>query len=335
MTEAYSQGARWGGQYGPEAILGATGIPFALSSVTVYDSDGTTLASLFTDHTASSAAANPVTTDGFGNLIFWAYPGLYTLSFTIGSTTTTYQVTVNPWYADGVWNVSEDSAASYSVLSGDCRLANCATSSTNIAYTLPTPVSGGRVKIVRLDSTSYTVTVNSAGGATFIGPNWSASSFSLSPTCSVEFYADGAYWRVTGEAMGLVIESYIGGSVAVNASAVNLTSVALTPGTWLITGSALLYWGGSTSVATPVDVWLGPNSASASGAYKATTTTIGNAAGALQVGAVEITRPITLTSATTVYLEAKAQAAEGTTALQDALVTSAPNVTGISATRIA
>ena len=88
------------GLYGPNAILGSTGTPFASGSVQVYQSDGMTAATLYTDQTMGTGAANPTTCDSYGNLHFYAQPGIYVLSFTIGGTPTTLTVQVLPWYTN-------------------------------------------------------------------------------------------------------------------------------------------------------------------------------------------------------------------------------------------
>lgn len=53
----------------------ATGI-----TVRVYESDGTTVATLYTDRTKTTPAGNPVAVDASGNLEFFADPGTYVLS---------------------------------------------------------------------------------------------------------------------------------------------------------------------------------------------------------------------------------------------------------------
>ena len=88
------------GLYGPEAVLGQTGTPAVSTPVTVFLHGTTTDASLFTDNTGTASASNPVTTDTFGNLAFYATPGLYDLSFTVGGVATTLTVLVEPWFID-------------------------------------------------------------------------------------------------------------------------------------------------------------------------------------------------------------------------------------------
>lgn len=91
---------RHAGLYGPEAILGQTGTPATTTSVTVYLHGTTTAATLYTSATKTTTATNPVKTDSFGNLAFYAAPTLYTLSFTVGGVNTTKAVVVAPWFSD-------------------------------------------------------------------------------------------------------------------------------------------------------------------------------------------------------------------------------------------
>jgi hypothetical protein len=67
------------GQYRDEAYL-PDGTFAAGSPVAVYLRGTATPAALYTSRTKAVAAANPVTVDNYGNLSFYADPGLYTLS---------------------------------------------------------------------------------------------------------------------------------------------------------------------------------------------------------------------------------------------------------------
>jgi hypothetical protein len=88
------------GLYGPEAVLTTTGAPAPGASVTVYNHGTVVAANLYTDQTKGAAATNPVLTDSFGNLVFYAVPGVYDLSFTVGGVPTVRAVEVSPWYSD-------------------------------------------------------------------------------------------------------------------------------------------------------------------------------------------------------------------------------------------
>ena len=65
------------GQYGPVSASNALGSPLEGVAFTVYNKGTTTKASLYTDRTMGTAAANPGVTDADGNLTFWAAPGFY------------------------------------------------------------------------------------------------------------------------------------------------------------------------------------------------------------------------------------------------------------------
>lgn len=88
------------GFYGPQTVLGSNGVPFVNGPVYVYLSDGITAATLYTDQTMGTGAANPITTDNFGNAWFYAQPGVYILTATISMVTTSLAVQVLPWYSN-------------------------------------------------------------------------------------------------------------------------------------------------------------------------------------------------------------------------------------------
>ena len=88
------------GLYGPEAILSVLGVPVTSSPVTVYQNGTTTVAAIYTDSNKGTPAFNPVTTDGYGNLAFYAEPGLYDLAFSVGGVATTKTVLVSPFTGD-------------------------------------------------------------------------------------------------------------------------------------------------------------------------------------------------------------------------------------------
>jgi hypothetical protein len=70
----------YAGLYGPENTTAPGGIPLANTAVTVKPHGSGTLATLYTDRTKATAAANPVFTDAVGNLFFYADPGFYDIS---------------------------------------------------------------------------------------------------------------------------------------------------------------------------------------------------------------------------------------------------------------
>ena len=88
------------GRFGAEAIISSLGVPVTSTPVTVYPHGSGTPASLYTDQTMGTATTNPISTDGLGNLTFYAAPGLYDLAFTVGGVATTQTVEVLPWWSD-------------------------------------------------------------------------------------------------------------------------------------------------------------------------------------------------------------------------------------------
>ena len=96
-------GWAYAGLYGPDVILGSNSLEANNLAVTVYESDGKTVASLYTDATMATAGANPVSTDNLGNLEFYALPGLYVLSFSLSGVATTRSVLVRPWHTEPAW----------------------------------------------------------------------------------------------------------------------------------------------------------------------------------------------------------------------------------------
>ena len=103
------------GRFGAEAIISSLGVPVTSTPVTIYPHGSGTPATLYTDQTMGTTTTNPLNTDGLGNLIFYAAPGLYDLAFTVGGVATTQTVEVYPWWGDiaGMPFVSD-----YTVLAG-------------------------------------------------------------------------------------------------------------------------------------------------------------------------------------------------------------------------
>lgn len=204
MTTLLSPNTASAGLWGPEAIMSATGpIPQASLPlpVSVYQSDGTTLASLYTSQTKAAAGPNPVNTDAYGNLTFYTDPGIYVLSVNVGGILSTRTVQVNPFYEDGAWNVVIDTASA-SPLPGDCRLANASTAA--ITETLPSPVIGTRLRIVKTDSSGNAVTVTTPSGV-IQGPGLGGGSANYVISAQgayVELFADGTNYHITGGAGG-------------------------------------------------------------------------------------------------------------------------------------
>jgi hypothetical protein len=74
----------------------------ASTPVSVFVTTTTTLASLYTDAINGTSAPNPVATDEYGNLAFFAVAGSYDLNAVFGDADRTVTITVqpdpsNPW----------------------------------------------------------------------------------------------------------------------------------------------------------------------------------------------------------------------------------------------
>lgn len=67
------------GQYGAEQVITPSGVPAADTLVNVYQHGTQTPVTLWTDRTKATVAANPVSTDQYGNLLFYTDPGIYDL----------------------------------------------------------------------------------------------------------------------------------------------------------------------------------------------------------------------------------------------------------------
>lgn len=81
------------GQYGPDGIEAPDGKHAINTPVTVLDSNGDP-AVLYADRHKSALAVNPTFTDSFGNLLFWADPGYYSMS--VGNSQALQNVVVYP-----------------------------------------------------------------------------------------------------------------------------------------------------------------------------------------------------------------------------------------------
>ena len=238
MSDLLSTGTNFAGLFGPDTILSSAGVPVPGTNVTVYETvDGSTegsTATVYTDWTKGSTAANPVTTDGNGVLTFFADPGLYILAFLVGGVPTTKLVTVSPFYPDAAWNVVEDTANA-SPNSGDFRLCNASTGA--FTETLVAPTIGARYKIAKTDSSANVVSITTPSGV-FLGPGLGSGQATITLTgqgMCVEVIADGTDYHVTANAISRcgIIEMWGGtystvppGSVYCNGQAISRTTFA-------------------------------------------------------------------------------------------------------------
>jgi hypothetical protein len=238
MANLISAGTPFYGLFA-DAILSSTGAPVTSSPVTVYlTPDGTTeagTATLYNGPTSSATSvSNPVSTDGYGNLTFWASPGYYILAFSVGGVATTKTVQIDPYYADSVWNAFvENTGAVVNPLSGDCKLCNASGGATG--YTLPSPALGQRFKFVKTDTSANGIGITPPSGsiiaATSGNINSSNSYFLYARGQSLELFCDGTNFQVMGSQMPGVLPY---GRIQYNGGAANMSTTS----TWLPFGTA-------------------------------------------------------------------------------------------------
>lgn len=80
------------GQWGPHPVLSGEGKALPAATFEVFEDDGTTPATLYTDETKGSVQAQPVGVDALGNATFFADPGRYVIKFTVGGASTSFDV---------------------------------------------------------------------------------------------------------------------------------------------------------------------------------------------------------------------------------------------------
>lgn len=99
------------GQWGPHPVLNADGQALPAATFEVFEEDGVTAATLYTDETKGTVQSQPVNVDGLGNATFFADPGRYVIKFTVGGSTTSFDV---PAWVDPADVISEtDANAAY------------------------------------------------------------------------------------------------------------------------------------------------------------------------------------------------------------------------------
>lgn len=331
-----SSGTGYCGQYGPASLTAVNAgslTPLASTTVTVYESDGSTAATLFTNRGPSrtSTGSNTLTTNLQAMFSFFADPGLYVLSFLVAGTTTTLTVEVLPDYTDSAWNVVPDTAGgTITPLSGDSRV--CDATTANTVYSGLIGNQGARYRFARKDATSNTCTINAPSGGNIVGPGLGSGVSAITLPMqgeTVELQGDGTNLRVVKWGP----EFYSGSiptnvALGVNTATKIFDTVSLGVGAWLVT---MVASGGAASAS---------NFECFAAADTATATLSGvTSGGVVIVGSgdesnVVLSFVATVTVAGTLKMVGEGSAAGGTDALASSANFSFSNVTGYTATRL-
>ena len=128
------------------------------------------------------------------------------------------------------------------------------------------------------------------------------------------------------------VQAYLAADVALTSAAnAELVSVDLAAGTWLVNAYVLVVGPNGTTVSA--DAWIGPTSASVTGAYASASAVLNDTGSTLFWAEMSFSSVLVLTATTTVYLNAFAAGTAEVYALSKQL--SIPNSTGITAVKIA
>lgn len=252
MPNLLSTGTTYAGQF-YDTILAANTMPVVNTAVTVYQSDGSTVATLYTDQTRGTGLSNPVSTDSFGNLGFYTNPGIYVLSLTVAGSPSTKTVEVLPWYPDAAKNCYEVTA-NFFPMPGDVVGVN---STTATVAKMPQPTLGAEMTIFNYNTGPCTLRTFSAekffalGAAGTVG----LTSFVLYQGGSATVQSlDGGNWYVVDGGFGPQVTQIYG----MSSPALNNNNVVFTGGS-VVTNVGMNTWDGTNltvSVAGPYLVSL-------------------------------------------------------------------------------
>ena len=202
-------------------------------------------------------------------------------------------------------------------------------------FTLPNnPTTGTQFLILNAGSAACTVAAGASNNIGMVPSEFGVSSFTLNVGRWALLSFNGSTWYGVWFS-NQNLESYLaaGSPAAMTSGAwTNITSLSLGPGTWLISGRATFT--GTVAALSFVDLILSPNSGSVTSNYAAGSTVIGNIAGASEWDSIQLTRIVTLTATTTVYLEYFLSANAVSLAPSSHQSTAANGATGISAVQI-
>ena len=203
-------------------------------------------------------------------------------------------------------------------------------SANSPTITLPVPFKNARVKVTNYGTGAPVVSQHAS--EVIYGPGLGASgaaSVTLQ-VCgsSVTLESDETSWYITA-GNPVVLSTFITsnvGALAANTPA-NVTSLTLPAGTWLVNGQVVLASADNAATA-PCSIWLGSVSTSFSGTYSMGSVILPDDG----AQTVTIFALITLTTSTTVYLEAETSLNGQVSALHtDAVFGTAGNATGMTA----
>lgn len=202
-------------------------------------------------------------------------------------------------------------------------------------FTLPTtPTTGTSVILLNYGTAACTV---SAGGTNTIGLNpgsYGVTTFTLNPGRWAYLSFAGSTWYGFWHS-NQTLESYVaaGAPTALGSGSwTNLSNVTLTPGTWLITGRVTFT--STTASLLFADAILSTSSASVTNSIASASASMGNLAGAAEWQSVSMTRVLTVSVSTIVYLEAYASGLTISYAPSTHQSTAAIDATGITAVQI-
>ena len=201
MAEEQSTGTLFAGMFGPISLAAGSPYlnPLPSETVTILNSDGSTDATLYTDRTKATGGSNPFTTNAYGIVQFWAAPGYYVASFSVGGTPQTMICEARPDYADSVWNCYTIVATPTAVASGDS--VDCDATGGNIIIPALSGALGARYRFSRKDATTNTLTITAPAGGLIVGPGLGSGVSTLQLPFQgndIETQSDGADARVVG-----------------------------------------------------------------------------------------------------------------------------------------
>ena len=135
-----------------------------------------------------------------------------------------------------------------------------------------------------------------------------------------------ADWQTPSAGALTNAQSFISATIAYTTAAVNVTSLSLAAGTWLVSALLTILNGSTTE---SMDIWIGTSSASTTGELVSSSAQLG----ASSYGSLYLTGIVTVASTTTMYLNFKSAAGSGTIQYLS-VANNLANITGMTAVKI-